>query len=247
MAGKVIRIEGVKKRYGHGDTAVDALKGVDMQVAPGEVVGLVGPSGSGKSTLLKCLGAVIAPTAGRMILGDEVIYDDGWKVKDVTLPAALPLIVPSELVRVRPDIQAAEALLHVANAEYGVAIANLYPQINLGANIGSQALTAGELFGSGSAVWSLIGQLTQPLFDPGLPAQKRAALAAFDAAAANYQITVLEVLRQTADVLRSLENDAHRLSALSAAHAAAQGSLDSVQREYRLGAASYVQLLIAQQ
>jgi len=83
MTGKGIRIEGLKKRYGSGDTAVDALMGVDMQVAPGEVVGLVGPSGSGKSTLLKCLGAVIEPTAGRMILGDEIIYDDGWKVSDL--------------------------------------------------------------------------------------------------------------------------------------------------------------------
>jgi putative ABC transport system ATP-binding protein len=83
MAGKGIRIEGLKKRYGSGDTAVDALKGVDMQVAPGEVVGLVGPSGSGKTTLLKCLGAVIEPTAGRMILGDQVIYDEGWQVKDL--------------------------------------------------------------------------------------------------------------------------------------------------------------------
>ena len=83
MGGKGIRIEGLKKRYGKGDTAVDALKGVNMQVAPGEVVGLVGPSGSGKTTLLKCLGAVIEPTAGRMILGDQVIYDDGWKVADL--------------------------------------------------------------------------------------------------------------------------------------------------------------------
>jgi putative ABC transport system ATP-binding protein len=83
MADKGIRIEGLKKRYGKGDTAVDALKGVDMQVASGEVVGLIGPSGSGKSTLLKCLGAVIEPTAGRMILGDAVTYDGGWKVKDL--------------------------------------------------------------------------------------------------------------------------------------------------------------------
>jgi putative ABC transport system ATP-binding protein len=78
-----IRIEGLKKRYGRGDTAVEALKGVDMQVDPGEVVGLIGPSGSGKSTLLKCLGAVIEPTAGRMTLGDEMIYKDGWKVRDL--------------------------------------------------------------------------------------------------------------------------------------------------------------------
>ena len=78
-----IHIEGLTKRYGEGDTAVDALKGVDMKVAPGEVVGLIGPSGSGKSTLLKCLGAVIEPTAGRMTLGDQVIYDNGWKIRDL--------------------------------------------------------------------------------------------------------------------------------------------------------------------
>lgn len=83
MAGTGILIERLKKRYGSGDTAVDALQGVELQVAPGEVVGLVGPSGSGKSTLLKCLGAVIDPTAGRMVLGDEVIYDNGWLVKDL--------------------------------------------------------------------------------------------------------------------------------------------------------------------
>ncbi|MDI6750110.1 MAG: ABC transporter ATP-binding protein [Pseudomonadota bacterium] len=78
-----IRLTGLKKRYGSGEAAVDALKGVDMTVWPGEVVGLVGPSGSGKSTLLKCLGAVIEPTAGRMELAGEVIYDDGWKIRDL--------------------------------------------------------------------------------------------------------------------------------------------------------------------
>lgn len=83
MGGSGIHIEGLRKRYGTGDTAVDALKGADMRVEPGEVVGLIGPSGSGKSTLLKCLGAVIDPTAGRMTLGDDVIYEDGWKVRDL--------------------------------------------------------------------------------------------------------------------------------------------------------------------
>lgn len=78
-----IRIENLRKVYGHGETAVEALKNVNMQVASGEVVGLVGPSGSGKSTLLKCLGAIIEPTSGRMTLGDEVIYDDGWKATDL--------------------------------------------------------------------------------------------------------------------------------------------------------------------
>ena len=83
MDGFGIRIEGLSKRYGEGDTAVDALKDVNMNVAPGEVVGLIGPSGSGKSTLLKCLGAVIEPTTGKMTLGDEVIYDNGWKIPDL--------------------------------------------------------------------------------------------------------------------------------------------------------------------
>jgi len=78
-----IYIEGMSKRYGEGDTAVHALKDVSMQVLPGEVVGLIGPSGSGKSTLLKCLGAVIEPTAGRMTLGNEVIYQDGWTIEDL--------------------------------------------------------------------------------------------------------------------------------------------------------------------
>jgi len=78
-----ILIEDVRKRYGQGEAAVDALKGVDMFVAPGEVVGLIGPSGSGKTTLLKCLGAVIEPSAGRMTLGDDVIFDQGWKIPDL--------------------------------------------------------------------------------------------------------------------------------------------------------------------
>ncbi|OYZ70074.1 MAG: ABC transporter [Rhizobiales bacterium 24-66-13] len=83
MGSGGILIEKIRKRYGSGDTAVDALKDVNMQVAPGEVVGLIGPSGSGKSTLLKALGAVIDPSGGRMTLGDEVIYEDGWKIPDL--------------------------------------------------------------------------------------------------------------------------------------------------------------------
>jgi putative ABC transport system ATP-binding protein len=83
VAGTGVRIQGLRKLYGSGDTAVEALKAVDMQVAQGEVIGLIGPSGSGKSTLLKCLGAVIEPTAGQMVLGEDIIYDNGWKVKDL--------------------------------------------------------------------------------------------------------------------------------------------------------------------
>ena len=120
---KGIRIERLKKRYGSGETAVDALKGVDLHVEPGEVVGLIGPSGSGKSTLLKCLGAVIDPTAGRMTLGDELIYDDGWKVGDLRAlrrdkigfvfqaPYLIPFLDVTDNVALRP------MLAGVRNAE----------------------------------------------------------------------------------------------------------------------------------
>jgi putative ABC transport system ATP-binding protein len=79
-----IQIEGLSKRYGAGATVVDALKDVNMSVAPGEVVGLIGPSGSGKTTLLKCLGAITTPTRGRMTLGGELIFDQRWKITDLT-------------------------------------------------------------------------------------------------------------------------------------------------------------------
>lgn len=79
-----ILMENVTKIYGTGEARVEALKGVDMVVYPGEVVGLIGPSGSGKSTLLKCLGAVIEPTAGKITLGGTVTYDNRWLIKDLT-------------------------------------------------------------------------------------------------------------------------------------------------------------------
>lgn len=81
--GRGILVANLRKRYGRGETAVDALKGVNMQVAPGEVVGLIGPSGSGKSTMLKCLGAVIEPSGGKMTLGTDTIYEDGWLISDL--------------------------------------------------------------------------------------------------------------------------------------------------------------------
>ena len=163
------------------------------------------------------------------------------------LPSALPLTIPSELVRQRPDIQGAQALLHAASADYGVAVARAYPQINLTAQLGTQALSTGALFGGGAAVWGLLAQLTQPLFNQALPAEKRTALAAMDAAAAHYQSVVLEALRSVADALHRVDNDAQVLSSLVTADLAVQGGLEVVQQQYAFGAASYVQLLLAQQ
>lgn len=163
------------------------------------------------------------------------------------LPDPLPVAVPSELLRQRPDIQASTALLHAATAQYGVAVANLYPQISLSASLGTQALSTGALFGPGSLIWSLAGQLAQPLFNAGLKSGANAAEASLQAAGANYQQTVLQALRNVADALRQLENDAHTLQAVAAADSAAQQSLALQSQQYDLGATSYLQLLTAQQ
>ncbi len=170
-----------------------------------------------------------------------------FTLADFQLPATLPLVVPSELVRQRPDIQASTALLHAATAQYGVAVSNLYPQLNLSASLGTQALTTGALFGPGSMIWSLAGSLAQPLFNAGLKAGANAAEASLQAAGANYQQTVLQALRNVADALRQLDNDAQTLQAQAAADASAQESLKLVEQQYKLGAASYLQLLTAQQ
>lgn len=170
-----------------------------------------------------------------------------FTLADFSLPTDLPVVIPSELVRQRPDIRASEALLHAANAQYGVAIANSYPQITLSATLGSQALAASSLFGAGSMIWGLAGQLAQPLFNAGLKAASKSAQAGLEAAASNYRQTVLQALRNVADVLRALDNDAQTLQAQAAADAAAQAALGLMQQQYQLGGASYLQLLTAQQ
>lgn len=170
-----------------------------------------------------------------------------FTLAEFTLPQELPLVVPSELVRHRPDILAAEATVHAANADYGVAVAQMYPQLNLSASLGTQALTTDALFGGSSTVWNIISQITQPLFNPGLSYEKQAALAGFDAAAASYKVVVLDGLRGVADVLVAVDTNARALEAQVRAADAAQESYATMQRRYELGAASYVQVLIAAQ
>ena len=163
------------------------------------------------------------------------------------LPVELPVSLPSELLRQRPDIRAAEALLHEASAQIGVATANLYPQITLSGTAGSQSLSPSRLFRSENIVWSIASGLTQPIFDGGaLQARKRSAIAAFDASAANYQQTVLNAFLGVANTLRALSSDADALVAQADAESLARQSLDLITRQYRLGAASYFSLLDAQ-
>jgi NodT family efflux transporter outer membrane factor (OMF) lipoprotein len=170
-----------------------------------------------------------------------------FQLASMQLPRDLPVSLPSALVRQRPDIQASEALLHEASALIGVATANLYPQITLSGSIGSSALQASNLFGAGTGVWSIGAGLLQPLFNGGaLTARRRAAIAAFDQAAAQYRSTVLTAFQNVADSLRALELDAETLKAVAAAEASASESLDMATRQYKLGAVSYLILLDAQ-
>ncbi len=163
------------------------------------------------------------------------------------LPQELPLTLPSILARQRPDIRAAESVLHAASAQVGVATANLYPHITLTGGYGSQAVTTGDLFSAGSAVWSYGAGLLQPLFHGGeLKAQRRAAVAAYDGALAGYRQTVLLAFQNVADVLRALDLDAQALKAQADADAAARDSLDTARKQYQLGAASHLAVLLAE-
>ena len=171
-----------------------------------------------------------------------------FDLADLSLPQTLPLSLPSELARQRPDVRAAEALLHQASAQVGVATANLYPQIQLSASYGSTALQTSDLFTSPWTFWSLAAGLTQPLFHGGaLNAQRRAAIAAYDATAAQYRGTLLTAFQNVADALRALQFDADTLKSQADAEANAKESLDMATQQYRDGAVSYVQLLTAQQ
>jgi NodT family efflux transporter outer membrane factor (OMF) lipoprotein len=163
------------------------------------------------------------------------------------LPHELPLSLPSSLVRQRPDIRGAEELLHAASARIGVATANLYPQITLTGSLGTEATRVRDLFGAGTSVWSLGAGVLQPVFRGGeLTAKRRAAIAAYDQAEAQYRETVLQAFQNVADVLRALELDAQTLKAQADAEAAARASLDLARQQFDLGAASYLALLNAE-
>ncbi|HEY3597963.1 MAG TPA: efflux transporter outer membrane subunit [Paraburkholderia sp.] len=164
-----------------------------------------------------------------------------------SLPQTLPVSVPSALVKQRPDILAADATLHQASAQIGVATAAMYPQITLSAAYGTQSLTPAELFRAESVVWSIGAGLLQPVFHGGqLLAQKRAAVAAYEQADAQYRQTVLLAFENVADSLRALDHDASGLAAQTEAWRAASDSLDLTRGQFRVGGVSYLALLDAQ-
>ncbi|MHB9116756.1 MAG: efflux transporter outer membrane subunit [Burkholderiales bacterium] len=171
----------------------------------------------------------------------------GFDLAGLTLPTELPLSLASQLVEQRPDVRAQEALLHKASAGIGVATANILPQFTLSGSLGSAALASGKLFSGPAAAWSLGAGMLQPIFHGGaLNHQRKAALAAYDQAEAQYRSTVLKAFQDVADVLQALEFDAQTLKAQSEAEQSAAASLELAQKQFQAGAVSFLVLLNAE-
>lgn len=171
-----------------------------------------------------------------------------FQLSDLTLPADLPVSLPSDLVAQRPDVLQAEANMHAASAQIGVAEANRLPNIQLTGNAGNTALAIGQVFNSGTGFWALGAAVTAPLFDGGtLRHQERAARANYVQAAEQYRSTVLAAFQNVADTLAAIEQDAEGLKAAAAAADAAKVTLDLSERQWRDGYASYLSLLSAEQ
>ena len=174
--------------------------------------------------------------------------DERFNLASLHLPEQLPLSLPSAIVAQRPDVRSAQAQLHQASADIGVAVANQLPQFSITGSLGSTVAGGSHLFSAGSGVWSIAGAIAQPIFDAGaLEHRKRAAVAAYDESVARYRGTVLTAFQDVANALRALEADADALNQQVAAERSAQASLDLVQAQFRLGAVAYINLLTAQQ
>jgi NodT family efflux transporter outer membrane factor (OMF) lipoprotein len=177
---------------------------------------------------------------------DEILQK--FTLDGLTLPANLPVSLPSRVVGQRPDVRAAEALLHSTNAQVGVAIAARLPNVTISGNAGTTGFSLAELFTPGTSFYVIAASMTQPLFD-GLTLyhKQKAAEAAVDQADALYRQAVITAMQNVADALRSLQADARAVQAAVKAELAAKASLDIIQKQLVLGQVSQVVVLNAQQ
>jgi NodT family efflux transporter outer membrane factor (OMF) lipoprotein len=172
----------------------------------------------------------------------------GFSFQSLSLPDRLPLSLPAEIVAHRPDVRIAEAELHAASAEVGVAAAARWPSIQLEAGAGGAALGLTPAFNNSANFWSLAATLTQPIFEGGtLLHRERSAQALYDQAASQYQATVVGAFQNTADVLHALWADAEALQLAEEAETAASKGLEIVKRQLALGDLSGLAMLSAEQ
>ena len=171
-----------------------------------------------------------------------------FTLADLQLPRELPLSIPSQLVQQRPDVRAAQAQWHAANAQVGVAIANRFPKLTLTAGGGSSPTHFNDLFKDATNFWNLGADVAQPIFAGGsLMHQERAAKAANDQAEAQYRTTVVAAFQSVSDMLYAIRADGDALTAAQTAASAASKSLAIGQRQLALGDIGEAGLLSVQQ
>jgi NodT family efflux transporter outer membrane factor (OMF) lipoprotein len=174
-----------------------------------------------------------------------------WQTPDlrlsgISVPGHLPLSLPSELVRQRPDILAAEAQLHAANATIGVATAAMFPSFTLTGSYGRSSTVMNGLVDGGNTFWGIGANITEPLLNGGtLNAKRRAAVNARDQASALYRQTVLAAFAQVADLIRAIEHDTELLQTEIRATDDTLLALNLVHANYKAGSVSYMQVILA--
>jgi NodT family efflux transporter outer membrane factor (OMF) lipoprotein len=188
---------------------------------------------------------LLTALAGRLS-ADEVAQR--FDLAHFKLPANLPVSLPSKLVDQRPDVRAAEANMHSASAQVGVAIAARLPNIVLSANGGSTAYNFAQSFAPGTGFYTVAASATAPIFDGfTLYNKQKAAEAALDQAEAQYRSTVITAFQNVADALRALQADARAAKVARRAEDTAKASLDIVQKQLNAGQVNQLSVLNAQQ
>jgi len=185
----------------------------------------------------------------RALVGKLPNHDvtETFELDALRLPPELPLSLPAKIIEQRPDVRAAEAQLHAANAQVGVAVAAMLPQFSISATLGGAADQIPWLFRTGGSFWTMTGGVTQPVFAGGtLLHTKRAAEAALKQAATEYQSTVIAAYQNVADALHASICDADALAGAVEAENGAKVSFDLTRRQVEAGYAGYLALLSAE-
>ena len=170
-----------------------------------------------------------------------------FELDALELPPELPVSLPAKIIEQRPDVRAAEAQLHAANAQVGVAVAAMLPQFSITGAYGGNADQFAWMFRKGGPFWNLVGNATQPLFEGGtLLHRKRAADDALKQAAAQYQSSVITAYQNVADTLHASLSDADALAANVRAESAARVTYDLTRRQMEAGYVNYLTLLGAE-
>ena len=217
------------------------LELLTQRAAEAQLAATLAPLEKQRAQTRNALAALLGTTPGE--LSAETVSLD-----ELTLPADLPVSLPSKLIEQRPDVRQAEANMHAASAAVGIALANMLPAFDITGNIGSNALSAGKLFTPGTGFWSIGTSLTQTLFDGGaLLHKRRAADAALDQAGADYRTAVLGAVQNVADSLEAVKSDGDGLKITADAQEAAKKSWELARRQREIGSINLVLLLTAEQ